>query len=106
MEKDSFIGLDLGTSKTVAFRSHNGRIEAVNISNENEWPVAISYNNDIFFGTEALNKGRRDPKYLFRNLKTLLGRKYSDPITNVVRNTEEFSIVQGDFLKHLKATKQ
>ena len=94
---DRGIGLDLGTSKISVCIKNRDRVEQIQIANlQKEFPCCIYYNNKVLFGEEARMKGKSDPKYCFRNLKTLIGRLFSDEYVQYIKDYMSYSIVKGE----------
>ena len=91
------IAIDIGTSKIAICINNNGRIQQLEINpTGGEYPCAVYYNNKIFFGSDAINKAKKNGKYLFTNLKCLIGRKYSEPYIQDIAKTATFTIAAGE----------
>ena len=94
---DQAIAIDIGTSKIAIFINSKGRIQQIQLSeSSDEFPCVIYCNNGIYFGNEALNRPHLNPMFLFRNLKCLIGRKFSEPYIQDIRKTATFNIVAGE----------
>ena len=91
------IAIDIGTSKIAICINNNGRIQQLEINpSGGEYPCAVYYNNKIFFGSDAINKAKKNGKYLFTNLKCLIGRKYSEPYIQDIVKTATVTIAAGE----------
>lgn len=92
----SRLAIDLGTSKITVCFYKNKRVEKCQVGGLNmDYPSCIYYNNQIFFGEEALDKGKKKPGYCFRHLKTLIGRSYDDKYVQSIKNHVSYKIVCG-----------
>ncbi len=91
------LALDIGNSKISAFVWRFDHVEQKQLVYQKfNFPCAIYYNNEIYYGEEALAKGVENKQFLITNLKCLLGCKYSDPYVNSIKDIIPFKIEKGE----------
>ena len=89
--------IDLGTSTIVVHIFRHGHITKLQIKNvEDEYLWCIYYNNNIYFGKEALNERRKNPEFLIKNIKPLIGRSFDDDYVQQVKKTVPYKIERGE----------
>lgn len=95
-EMEYTLALDIGSSKISAFIWRFDHVQQKQLLYQKfNFPCAIYYNNDIYYGEEALTKGVENKQYLITNLRYLLGCKYSDSYVNHIKDTIPFKIQKG-----------
>lgn len=113
MSRNSFFGLDFGTSNTAISYANDGRDNINMISLEGNSPILPSclfysftnFTTPVFYGEEASDLfiegefGR-----YFRGLKSMLGSKLIDDRFMIKHNVLSFKDVLEQFLKYIKYT--
>ena len=92
------LGIDLGTTNSVAAIFRNGRVEM--LVDKNGSCITPSYvyfprsgNPPYICGFVAKDRMDRYPKEIAHSVNRLIGAKYSDPIVNTMQKTVAYSIV-------------
>ncbi len=105
------LGIDLGTTNSVAAIFRNGRVEM--LVDKNGSCITPSYvyfprsgNPPYICGFVAKDRMDRYPKEIAHSVNRLIGAKYSDPIVNTMQKTVAYSIVDDGKNKPMVAFQQ
>lgn len=93
---DEIIGIDLGTTNSMAALASEQGIEIIEDKQLSSWQFSAVYstNGEFFVGKDAFIKGAADPENVFYSFKPLTGKKYQQ-LTQTEINSYPFLIKEG-----------
>ena len=99
------VGIDLGTTNTLACFFRNGRKELVKFAGEPLLPsvLYVDKNGKVYIGNKALNRGATDPRNMVRSSKRYIGDYETNKVWNL--NGKKFTPtdVATEILKEVRA---
>lgn len=102
--KKTYLGIDLGTTNTVAYFNRNGDLEAVDEKRGNSViPSYVDYlDNKVIVGNNAKNRLNRKKDCVVYNSKRLIGRKFDSPGVQVTLNACGCPVINKDGLPYFQ----
>ncbi len=97
-EPQTVLGIDLGTTNSACAVVQAGRAAVVRRGQDRIVPsvVAIKHDGTIAVGSEAKRQRGVDPTNTVFSAKRLIGRRFSSPEVQRMRNTVPYRIVEGN----------
>lgn len=114
MDACPIIGIDIGTSYSLASVWKNGHVEIIpNDNGQNKTPSYVSFkDNEILVGESAQIQAKKNPKNTIFNIKRLLGKDFEDKDLqkeielcpfNILKNKDDGkAIIQVDYQNKIK----
>lgn len=97
-EPQIVLGIDLGTTNSACAIVQDGRASVVRRGQDRIVPsvVAVKHDGAVVMGTEAKRQRVVDPVNVVFSAKRLIGRRFSSPDVQRMRNTVPYRIVEGN----------